>query len=359
MSLVSIFNDSPSDLLFKCKMPDNIVSYRRNIFLTRYFKQNITGYVEIDVNGKPISNFPGKIDILLSNYSVTTQKNPDQHYDEIMVASFLYFGTIYASDQNIRYNGLKNLRNSDILEVYDYFYNIFFDRNDYKKNTFMENYTRSSKLPYDGFYRNLANKAVELKTPLPRYYTYEHQLLNDNSGYTMSDYVIDICKGNKTMQPLNVGELKNIIDDNTKLIELNIKLNPIADMIFSSDEKANFLDSLTFLLALLKYDLEVNGYCKGTIIMDSKTGFNVKDLYAYIDFDPKVQKTCLVSLYEVLSCRYNDNFLSEMIQLGIDMVLYIYMDQYQTNVEILAREFHKANTDFIQKEIIEDSMFSD
>ena len=350
------------------KMPGNILSYNRFIYLTRYYilsdrledgvKNN--EWIEIDTNGKPMSFNPGKMEIIISNYSVTKDKHPENKNDELIFQSVIYFGSILSDDPNIRYNGLKNIKNEDRVYIDDYFYNIIFDYYDpfVIKRALVENYARTDGIGCEA--RSLLNTEYKFIIPSPKYYTYKHQLFNEDNATSITDHMIDNLRHKNINQEYNAGKVKDLLDDHTKLIEFNVKLNEIASFIIQSTDKATFLETMMFLLSCLKIDMETCGFCTCTLILDSKTeSFNIKELESYITLDKQRLKSSVALFAEYIDGRLKDIFLPLVCDIGFDTTLYVYMNKYQTSIHIECDRIQAKSTDYIQKTIVEGVLCSE
>ena len=133
----------------------------------------------------------------------------------------------------------------------------------------------------------------EILIPTPEFYDEKDMVLIGDRDYSYSEE-LDYKKESLYFDPPVPGfmfdacymsTLNDLIDDNTKIYKLNIKIDKIRSNI--DFEKDDFMDDMIhYVCSQTKYALEQNGFSRGEVIYNGENGYNVTGLKTYLKLDP-------------------------------------------------------------------------
>lgn len=154
------------------------------------------------------------------------------------------------------------------------------------------------KLSYDSqtfggvLYRD-TDKYTKIITPTPEFYDEKDMIVlsgNDEDYYTrVNENKENVYFTNKTTYENNLYTscLNNLIDDHTKVLKVNIKIDNMTSSrnIQNIDEIESYNTFIEDVCAQIKYAMEICGFSSGELILDGEKGYNITDLKTYLDLN--------------------------------------------------------------------------
>jgi len=193
---------------------------------------------------------------------------------------------------------INSIQGDTPIVFHDVDYNIISDQPDAKmrgrRNGMSYNGLKETDVSYDSFDIGVFRDGTDYQKiliPNPEFYEEKDMVL---LGDIEEDYAdsISISKENKYNMPsdkylegLFHSTLNNLIDSNTKVYKLNIKIDNLCSSIMSAVEIERFNDMINDMVAQAKWSLEKCGFSGGEIIFDGENGFNISKLNSYMNMD--------------------------------------------------------------------------
>lgn len=317
-------------------------------------KNGQVSYILLSGKANKISE-PNKRKVLIINYSVYEQSNPDNNLIEEQVHTFnTYYGNIYLlSYFNPNVSDLKNLSLNDRIVLDDFNYNVIYNQVN-RNSRYYENYTRYTQLEHSDAYRQTLDSIIEkIDCPQPKYFTMQESR-HHGCNESMKDILLNSYMNNKTDNLLSFP-LAELSDENTKISELTIVMNNLNQPYLSTDEKTKLKEDLYFLIGGIKYDMEITGISKITGLMTAINGFNLHEIRTQIQLNPQLTSLCVKQFLENLQSRYEEIFSSMVLFLpnNIDLQLYFNLEPINNVLEISFSRTDTNKLEMLQNDIHE------
>lgn len=330
--------------------PKNIYDKKRVIFLESTFKKvkNENGIIQI----LPLQNgrivIPNVRNITVSNISRTIQNHPDNAIiTEEVLTSNMYFGTI-TMDLDVKEYNSKNIRKNNFIQFYDYNFNIVFNTINQTK-TWFETYNRFSPFSRQSLYRELANREIHIRCPIPKYYTYEEQKAVDNTYEDMATLIDENIKNHNKSNCLFSCKVEDLIDENTYFSELNLIFNNFSELFNVGYEnfRLTLSQDIQRIVASLRYDMDNFGVQSMICIMTSKKGFNITQMFSRVQYNPILEKQLIQIMLDCTQRIYEEQFKSLSFQLGnsFDLQLFLFLEPINNVIQVYLEDSNGDKTD--------------
>lgn len=322
-----------------------LVRFKRDTLLKNplYNQQRLIFLEKIIDNTETL---PGVTSVIILNYSVAYQNNPDNILVEEEVHTFnTYYGHITESKENLTLGS--------VIWINDFHYNIVYNQLNRISNYF-ENYSRYSNLDMSPTYRtSVDSKIIELDCPHPKYYTLDEQKLDyGDSRESMKNILINHYKKGITgdLFFVRLGDLK---DQYTKMGELKIILNNNIGLLLPKEEKQKLREDIYYLVSSIKYDMELTGVSKIVGLLTPDKGFNITQINTIIRMNPKLTETSVKMFFELFQNRYEEIYLSMVFAMGgLDgLSLYLALEPIQNTVEVSIHQTNQNKLEILQQDI--------
>lgn len=321
-----------------------LVRYKRDYMVKNpLFNQQRLIFLEKIVNDT--GRLPGETSVIILNYSIGFQNNPDNALIEEEVHTFnTYYG--YTTETK------ENLSLGSVIWINDFHYNIVYNQLN-RVSKYFENYSRYSNLDTSPTYRSsIDSKIIELDCPHPRYYTLDEQKSDyGDSRDTMKNILLDHYKRGITgnLFFVRLGELK---DQYTRMGELTIILNNNIGLLLPNDEKQKLREDIHYLIASIKYDMELTGISKIVGLLTPDKGFNITQLNTVIRMSPLLTEVSVKMFFELFQNRYEEIFLSMVYAGGVNgLSLYLALEPIQNVVEVSVYHANQNKLEILQQDI--------
>lgn len=145
----------------------------------------------------------------------------------------------------------------------------------------------------------------QILTPSPEFYDEKDMVLlsgrEEDYSSTLLDNKENIYFENKDKYEKNLYTLtlNQLIDDHTKVMKLNMKIDNLSSrkaMIQSADTIEEFNAMINDVCCQIKYSLEKSGFSSAEIILNGSNGYNITNLRSYLDLnqiEKRVNYSCL------------------------------------------------------------------
>lgn len=185
------------------------------------------------------------------------------------------------------------------IQFTDMDYNVIADRPSELESGTTAKSLGEVRLSYDaGAYDNTLYRDTEkyktIFTPSPEFYDEKDMILSTDAEEDYYAKLLDVKESvyfnsaEDVKDKLYTLTLNQLIDDHTKVMKLNIKIdNLMVDCKSCSCETNKEMDDLIYYICCqLKYSLEKCGFSGGEIILNGRNGYNITDLRSYLDLNP-------------------------------------------------------------------------
>lgn len=202
-------------------------------------------------------------------------------------------------------------------------------------------------------YRTGVSKSSEILIPSPEFYDEKDMVLIADKEENYYDQVLE-TKENMYFMPedeyinsLYTLKLNDLIDQNTKICKLNIKIENLSTINVNKEVLENYLSEIC---ATTKYSLEKFGFSSGEIIYDGKNGYNVSRVKSYLNLSKVEQYTDYVCLCGEID-SINESLVDDLQDCSIIMTL----NHANVNVRIIdkVKLFDKHSEDTSDSNVLE------
>lgn len=278
---------------------DGFYRYNRFIILSKVTSDSIPNILDI------VFNITAGITDFISSESEKTKVtviNNSEVYGSIHGIKDTRTRSVYIHHGMADVN-IDRIRGDTPIKFVDVDYNVIADKPSEVEHGSSAKEIGEIKLSYD---RNLYGNALfrdentyqPILVPSPEFYDEKDMILLSGVDEDYNDRV-DKCKENiyyenknKYMESLYSLTLNDLIDEHTKVMKLNIKI----DNLTVSDNRVEGCYSMTDYnnmihetICRIKYSMEKNGFSSGEIILNGNKGYNITNLKTYLDLS-KVEK---------------------------------------------------------------------
>lgn len=182
-------------------------------------------------------------------------------------------------------------------------------------------------------YRTGVSKSSEILVPSPEFYDEKDMVLISDREENYYTKVLDnkenmyFMPEDKYIDTLYTLRLNDLIDSNTKICKLNIKIENLSTIKTNRDVLENYLSEVC---SNVKYALEKYGFSSGEIIFDGKNGYNISRIKSYLDLSKIEQYTDYMCL-----CGEIDNINEILVDDLNDYSIIMTLNHANVNIRII------------------------
>jgi hypothetical protein len=272
---------------------DGFYRYNRFIILSKVTSDSIPNILDIVFNITA-----GSMDFIPSESEKTkvTVINNSEVYGSIHGMKDTRTRSVYIHHGMADVN-IDRIRGDTPIRFVDVDYNVIADKPTEIEHGHSLKEVGEVKLSYD---RNLYGNALyrdedtyqPILVPSPEFYDEKDMILL--SGVD-EDYCDRIDRGkeniyyenkNKYLESLYSLTLNDLIDEHTKVMKLNIKIDNLTvsnNRVEGCHTAIDYNNMIHETVCKIKYSMERNGFSSGEIILNGNQGYNVTDLKTYLD----------------------------------------------------------------------------
>lgn len=193
---------------------------------------------------------------------------------------------------------INSIQGDTPITFHDVDYNIISDQPDARmrgrRNGSAYSGLKETEVSYDtmdtGVYRD-GTDYQQILIPSPIYYDEKDMVLIGNQEENYAENVL-MSKENKYTMPTDKylsslfhSTLNELMDANTKVYKLNIKIDNLSSAFRNSGSQESFNEMISEIVAQAKWSLEKAGFCGAEIILDGDRGFNINKLRTYMNME--------------------------------------------------------------------------
>lgn len=193
---------------------------------------------------------------------------------------------------------IDSIQGDTPITFHDVDYNIISDQPDARmrgrRNGLVYSGLKETDVSYDtvqtGVYRDGTNYQ-QILIPSPNFYDEKDMVLLGDKEENYADEIA-ISKENKYTLPADKyidslfhSTLNELMDGNTKVYKLNIKIDNLSSAFRNSGTQESFNELISEIVAQTKWSLEKAGFCGAEIILDGENGFNINNLKTYMNME--------------------------------------------------------------------------
>lgn len=168
---------------------------------------------------------------------------------------------------------------------------------------------------------NLSSK--EILIPSPEFYEEKDMVLISDKDESYYQQILDskenmyVMNEDEYAKSLYTLKLNDLIDSNTKICKLNIKVENLSSINTSN---VYFEDFISEVCARAKYALEKYGFSGGEFILDGKNGYNINNLKSYLSLSNIEKCTDYMCLCGEVD-QINESLVDDLVECSCIMTI--------------------------------------